>query len=129
MRRVLIFVVATSALVAALGATPNGGPLRSKRRSVFERFRSWLDPAAGAKGSNGPIRDAVWVGDGLLAVTGVETTASAGGRIADVADRLRLVDTDDWTYRLLDDGHGVRRHVARPRAGAQHGRDRTRRAG
>jgi hypothetical protein len=81
----------------------------SERRSLFDRFRRWLDPSAAAKGSNGPIRQAMWVGDGLLAVTGVDTAASTDGRVSSTPAGLRLVDTRDWTYRrLADDVSAVR---------------------
>jgi hypothetical protein len=80
----------------------------SEQRSAFARLRDWLDPPARAKGANGPIREAVWLGGGTLAVTGIDetmsSTSSGSLRMSSVAAGLRLVDTRRWTYRSLDGG-------------------------
>jgi hypothetical protein len=47
----------------------------------------------------GPIREALWLGGGLLAVTGTNVGAANG---ADAGAGLRLVDTRSWTFRTLD---------------------------
>ena len=77
----------------------------AERVSTFTRLRRWLEPPAAAKGSNGPYRQALWLGNGLLAVTGSDTAAGmtkAGGeRMSTTPAGLRLVDTRDWRYRKL----------------------------
>lgn len=72
--------------------------------SLLGRLRSWLEPTAEAKGSAGTERQAAWVGDHLVAVSGQdhslvngqddERTAPAG---------LALVDLRDWSMRTLDE--------------------------
>jgi hypothetical protein len=51
--------------------------------SALSRLLDWLDPAAYAKGASGLTRMALWLGDGLLAVTGTdeESFTDARGRI------------------------------------------------
>ena len=76
-----------------------------ERRSLLARFHRWLDPPAAAKGADGPTREAVWLGNGTLAVTGNDlSTSSGGGTLVDAstAAGLRLVDTRTWRYRELD---------------------------
>jgi hypothetical protein len=76
-------------------------------RSVLERLSAWLQPSAQAKGLNGPARQARWLGDGLIALTGTDETAStAGGGLAITSSPagLAIVDTHDWTVRMLDPG-------------------------
>ena len=80
----------------------------TERRSLATRLREWLDPAAYAKGQTGPTRSARWLGEGRLAVTGVDDQLVARAR-GDRLQRsrpagLRLVDTRDWTYRTVDRG-------------------------
>jgi hypothetical protein len=80
----------------------------SSPRSVASRVAAWLTPAAEAKGLNGPMRYGQWLGDGLVAVTGTDETArldannqfAASGSPAGLA----IVDTRDWTIRMLDRG-------------------------
>jgi hypothetical protein len=75
----------------------------SETRSMFARFRDWIDPPAYAKGLNGPSRQAVWLGDGKLAVTGSDSSENAT-RMAVSASGLRIVDARSWKYRKLDGG-------------------------
>jgi hypothetical protein len=71
----------------------------AERVSLLGRLRKWLEPRAFAKGeSEGPVRTARWLGDGLLAVSGWD----ARGAEAPVAAGLRLVDTRTWSVRTLD---------------------------
>lgn len=44
----------------------------SEARSLLSRFLGWIEPAAQAKELAGFSRQATWVGDGLLAVSGAE---------------------------------------------------------
>jgi hypothetical protein len=72
--------------------------------SLLGRLRSWLEPTADAKGSAGTERQAAWVGDHLVAVSGQdhslvngqddERTTPAG---------LSLIDVRDWSKRTLDE--------------------------
>jgi hypothetical protein len=73
----------------------------SEQRSTFARFRDWLDPPASAKGLNAPARQALWLGNGKLAVTGADSADNADHMSATAAG-LRIVDTRNWTYRKLD---------------------------
>lgn len=80
----------------------------TEQRSLMARIRDWLDPAAYAKGVNGPTRSARWLGDGWLAVTGVDEELGRGAR-GEERQRtrpagLRLMDTREWTYRVIDAG-------------------------
>src|SRR6187200_2951149 len=47
--------------------------------SLLGRLRNWLEPAAEAKTAEGPERQAVWVGDHLVAVSGQDTHQTAKG--------------------------------------------------
>lgn len=74
--------------------------------SLLGRLRDWLEPAAEAKAMQGPRRFALWLGGGVLAVTGVdyELSRDAQGREqeTDVPAGLKLVDTRTWSVRTLD---------------------------
>jgi hypothetical protein len=54
------------------------------------------------KSIEGPQRDARWVGDGLLAVSGLDWSMTADKRVSARAAGVRLVDTRTWTTRTLD---------------------------
>jgi hypothetical protein len=75
--------------------------------SLLGRLLSWLTPAAQAKVLEGLVREARWLGDGMLAVSGVDYSlaASATGQPPLVAAPagLSLVNTRSWTSRVLDD--------------------------
>ena len=73
----------------------------TERRSLAARLRDLLDPPAYAKGVTGPSRSAYWLGDGWLAVTGADEQLTEP-RLRPAG--LRLVDTRDWTYRVIDPG-------------------------
>jgi hypothetical protein len=77
-------------------------------RSVLARLAAWLQPAAQAKGLNGPTRTARWLGDGLIAVTGTDEQASKGpdGQLTMTGTPagLAIVDTRDWSVGMLDRG-------------------------
>ena len=80
----------------------------SAPRSLLARLDGWLTPTARAKGLNGPQWRGLWLGDGLLAVTGTEETASTDANNQLVGSAapagLAIVDTRDWTIRMLDRG-------------------------
>jgi hypothetical protein len=76
--------------------------------TLLGRLLDWLEPDAIAKGpTEGSFRHAVWLGNGLLAVTGADTDVSVRNE-GEVEERttpagLSLVDTDRWTVRTLDE--------------------------
>jgi hypothetical protein len=69
----------------------------SRPTSLLGRVRNWLEPTAEAKTLAGPQRKAVWLGDGLVAVTGSDYS----GATSDAAG-LSLLDTRDWSLHRLD---------------------------
>jgi hypothetical protein len=75
--------------------------------SLVGRLLRWLTPAAQAKVFEGPMREAHWLGDGMIAVSGVDysTTPNAGGEplMTEAPAGVRLIDTGSWTTRILDD--------------------------
>jgi hypothetical protein len=70
----------------------------SRSVSLLRRFRNWLEPAAEAKILEGPQREAVTLGGGLVAVTGVDYSEATSEPVG-----LMLMDTRDWSLRKLDD--------------------------
>ena len=77
--------------------------------SLLGRFLRWLQPSAQAKGlTEGPTRQAQWLGNGLIAVSGADHSfvRSANGEEEDTSTPagLRLIDTRTWTTRMLDRG-------------------------
>jgi hypothetical protein len=78
----------------------------TRKASFLARLRSWIDPAAQAKGApDGPSRSARWLGDGMLAVWGHDSHGSVLGndiRWSQTPAGLSLVDTRDWSVRTID---------------------------
>lgn len=75
--------------------------------SLLGRVHAWLEPTAAAKGLNGPVREAQWLGAGLLAVAGADETALQVDnqlRVTRAPVGLRLLDTNTWGSRLIDRG-------------------------
>jgi hypothetical protein len=76
--------------------------------ALLGRLLDWLEPDALAKGpTEASFRQAVWLGNGLLAVTGADTDISVRDD-REVEERtipagLSLIDTDRWTVRTLDE--------------------------
>jgi hypothetical protein len=74
--------------------------------SLLGRLHNWLEPKAEAKAMQGPQRQAVWLGDGRLAVTGVDYEASVDShgqeQETDTPAGLKLIDTRNWSIRMLD---------------------------
>jgi hypothetical protein len=86
--------------------------------SLLRRLAGWFVPAAEAKLVSGPLRQACWLGDGLLAVWGFEVKVGkdAGGqpKAEDTPSGLKLVDTRRWTVRQVHpDATVVRWHGGR----------------
>jgi hypothetical protein len=70
--------------------------------SFLGRLLDWLEPAAEAKVSDGPERNAVWLPSGLVAVSG--STYVADGQEADFTPAgLALIDPSDWSVRRASD--------------------------
>ncbi len=74
--------------------------------SLLGRLRDWLEPKAKAKADEGPSRQALWLGNGLLAVTGFDGygRVGSGGREAEwqTPAGLKLIDTRTWSIHTLD---------------------------
>jgi hypothetical protein len=75
--------------------------------SLLYRLRNWLEPAAQAKLIEGPQRKAVWLENGLIAVTGADYTVSTNEDgepdVAAEAAGISLIDTRTWAIRKIDD--------------------------
>lgn len=103
------FVIPASGPVAEidLGSLAVSLHRQSASRAMLDRVSAWLTPSAEAKGMNGPALTALLLGDGLLAVAGSDESAVQEGGKLQVSARplgLRIVDTRDWTVRILDPG-------------------------
>lgn len=76
------------------------------RPSLLGRFLRWLTPVAHAKVLEGPVREARWLGDGMLAVSGTDYSVEEGrngqARLIQEPAGVTLIDTRSWTSRLLD---------------------------
>lgn len=77
----------------------------SGARSVLGRLHDWLEPEASAKAIDGPSRSAVWLGNGLIAVTGQNSSASrdrtGAVQISVRPAGLTIVDTATWSSRRM----------------------------
>jgi hypothetical protein len=102
------YVVAAGAPVAEVDLTTLrvGYHRLAKPTSALRRLVNWLVPPAEAKGAtDGPARSALWLGEGLLAVAGLDAEASntrQGAREVMRPSGLELIDTRGWTVRMLD---------------------------
>jgi hypothetical protein len=95
------FVVGGGAPVAEVDLRSLDVAYRHLRQpiSLLGRLRNWLEPVAQAKGeTHGPVRQADWLGNGLVAVSGYD----ARGTTPSAARGLRVIDTRTWTARTLD---------------------------
>ena len=76
--------------------------------SLLGRVHDWLEAKATAKGMNGPMRKARWLGSGVLAVTGADEAmfkdANGQPRMTWAPAGLRLIDTNTWGSKLIDRG-------------------------
>jgi hypothetical protein len=74
--------------------------------SPLGRLLRWLTPAAQAKVMEGPVREARWLGDGMLAVSGTdysfEPGATGADRFLEAPAGVRLIDTRSWRSRQLE---------------------------
>jgi hypothetical protein len=74
--------------------------------SLLGRLDRWLEAPAEAKGApDGPMRDAIWLGNGVVAVYGIDqhATIDAAGnpQFTTTPSGLQLVNTRDWSVRTL----------------------------
>jgi hypothetical protein len=78
------------------------------RPSLFGRLLRWLEPSAEAKLVEGPMRQATWLGNGLLAVSGVDYSFSknSAGDLVETGKPVgvKIVDTGSWRSRMLSRG-------------------------
>jgi hypothetical protein len=76
--------------------------------SLLGRLRDFVEPAAEAKEENGPLREAEWLGNGIIAVSGNDaqtyTDKNGSGQFRITPAGLSLIDTRTWTVRKLDRG-------------------------
>jgi hypothetical protein len=70
------------------------------QRSLLARLDGWLEPTASAKGDSGPVRQAQWIGNGFLLVSGSNLNDSEEQLASDPAG-LELIDTRNWTADVL----------------------------
>jgi hypothetical protein len=80
----------------------------SEPGSLLSRLRDWLDPAAEAKITFGWSREATWLGNGLIAVSGSDyhglRSAAAGLKLIDVqAGTLRTLEPRASFHRVAED--------------------------
>jgi hypothetical protein len=72
-------------------------------QSVLTRLRNWLEPAAAAKlPVTGSFRDALWLGDGKIALWGYEAAPVGAERVETKQIGLSVVDTNDWRMKTID---------------------------
>jgi hypothetical protein len=81
---------------------------RKASASLLGRLLDWLEPEAHAKGLPlvGSRRQALWLGNGLLAVSGSEQSPGQDGRYSEAPAGLKLVDTETGAVRTLDERVG-----------------------
>jgi hypothetical protein len=70
------------------------------QRSLLARLDGWLQPTASAKGDSGPVRQAQWIGNGFVLVSGSNLDDSENQLASDPAG-LELIDTRSWTAHVL----------------------------
>jgi hypothetical protein len=83
--------------LASLGVTYHR---LGRSASPWQRLARWWAPPAEAKILSGPSRNALWLGDGQLVVTGYD--GSAAGHHMEIPSGLELIDTANWTVRQVD---------------------------
>jgi hypothetical protein len=74
-----------------------------RERSVFARFRNWLEPAAEAKVPlAGSWRYGAFLGDGKLAVWGYDSVPTGPEQVETTPAGLSVIDTNDWARHVID---------------------------
>lgn len=99
------FLVPASGPIAQIDlSTLALGYHRLDHPSLLRRLLDWLQPAAAAKAIEGPVRQARWLGDGVLAVSGFDYSTVGEGQSQHVVMKpagVELVDTGSWHARML----------------------------
>ena len=70
--------------------------------SVWKRMRDWLEPEAAAKLIDGPQREAVYLGNDRIAVTGADYTTDRTDTTAGPLG-LKVIDTRKWRVETVDE--------------------------
>jgi hypothetical protein len=94
------FVIPADGPVAEIAIDEGSVTYHVLDRSIVNTVAAALVPSASAKMSGWIERQAVWLGDGLIAVTG--TAADVAGADAE-AFGIRLLDTATWRTCVLDE--------------------------
>jgi hypothetical protein len=97
----IAYVVGAAPVVASVDLASLAVTYRelSEQTSLLARLASWLQPTAQAKSVTGWQRQAVWLRDGLFAVSGLDYD-----RLRTIPAGLRLIDTRTWAVRMLEPG-------------------------
>jgi hypothetical protein len=73
----------------------------SRRTSIIERLRSWIEPRAQAKIVDGPSRLAFWLDGRYVALTGMDLHGLRDDEWHASSVGLHLIDTRAWSVRTL----------------------------
>ncbi len=68
-----------------------------RKVSLLGRLRNWLEPIAEAKGARGSVREARWLENGRIAVSGFD-----GDGFETTGAGLDLIDPNDWSVATVD---------------------------
>jgi hypothetical protein len=99
------YVIDPGGLVASVDLETLSVRYHRPPRTLLSRLDGWMTPVAEAKGMNGPVLSARWLGDDLIAVWGTNQSdvRKNGTRVASgVPAGLSVVDVRNWTVRRLD---------------------------
>jgi hypothetical protein len=107
-RRAYVFPDESSAAEVDLDALSVAYHEMAAPASVLDRLGAWLQPSADAKVIRGPSRQARWLGDGLVALTGVDYVGGvdAAGQpyLRSSPAGLSIVDVRNWQIGTVDPG-------------------------
>jgi hypothetical protein len=95
------YVVDAGGLVARVDLRDLSVTYHLPAKPLAARLAAWLTAPAEAKMVSGPVRTADWLGDGVLAVSGMDYFASRK-RVSSTPAGLRVIDTRDWMVRTID---------------------------
>jgi hypothetical protein len=98
-------VIPAARLLAEIDLTTGQVAYREVREpvSLLGRLRNWFEPAAEAKAAEGPARQAAWVGEHLVALSGQDAHRLAEGHEQTTPAGLALIDVRHWKKRTLDE--------------------------
>lgn len=100
------FLVPASGPVAEVDLTTLAVSYRElDRPSLWQRFLRCLTPSAQAKVQEGPVREARWLGDGMIALSGMDYSIATNARGEELFTAtpagVSLIDTRSWTSGML----------------------------